>query len=259
MPFTTAADGCRLHFTDHGPQDAQAILLGYPWNDGMAEMSAVLAGGVVSADLLKALNRELIEGLAASYRVLAMDYPRGMAPTEGPRPDDLTAATVVADHLAVADAAGVDTFAVLGYSWSATTALQVATRSERCTGVVMGGWSPLSAPYAELRGVLDAMRRAEPDHAAAELWRQIANYYASIADWDEEGEVSALTGPRTCFYGALDNAVPGMEVPIADRARQRTKDLETLGWTVVEVPGADHGAAMAPGLIVELVEKTLGR
>ena len=38
MPFATAADGCRLHYTLHGPADAPALLIGYPWNDGMAAL-----------------------------------------------------------------------------------------------------------------------------------------------------------------------------------------------------------------------------
>ena len=30
--------GGRLHYTLHGPADAPALLIGYPWNDGMAAL-----------------------------------------------------------------------------------------------------------------------------------------------------------------------------------------------------------------------------
>ena len=150
MPFATASDGARLHYSLHGPEDGPAMLIGYPWNDGMATVMSAMAAMADQRDEMIAQNRQLIAGFAERYRVVHMDYPRGLPPTDPPRPGDLRAETVASDYLAIADAAGVDRFFALGYSWSANAALQVASRTDRCAGIGVGGWPPLSAPYAAL-------------------------------------------------------------------------------------------------------------
>src|SRR5690606_17775710 len=55
-----------------------------------------------------ALGRSLIEGLADRMTVVAFDYEGHVL--AHPRPDTLTPDNVVADFLAVADAAGVERF-----------------------------------------------------------------------------------------------------------------------------------------------------
>ena len=88
---------------------------------------------------------------------------------------------------------GVDRFVALGYSWSGNAALQVASRTDRCAGVAIGGWPPLSGPYAEILGQLQTMiAELEPDDPVRTFQQMIANYYDSIVGhWDEEAAVAA--------------------------------------------------------------------
>ena len=176
---------------------------------------------------------------------------------------DLHADTVASDYLAVADAAGVDRFVALGYSWSANAALQVASRTDRCAGVAIGGWPPLPGPYDELLRLLQTtIAELEPDDPSRAFQQMIANYYESIVGhWDEEAAVGALTGPRISFFGENDDGVPelGLPVPLAELTRSRRGDLERLGWTVVEIPGHDHmTVAVDSALVVATVTAALG-
>src|SRR5579871_5229217 len=98
MPFATASDGRRLHFTVHGPEDAPALLIGYPWTDAMAQMAAAMLGGAIDPAFIIASNAQLIDALAEHYRVVHVDYPRGSPPTDPPGPGDLTVDTVASDH-----------------------------------------------------------------------------------------------------------------------------------------------------------------
>jgi len=90
-----------------------------------------------------ALGRSLIDGLGDAFRVVAFDYEGHVL--EVPKPDTLTPANVVADLLAVADAAGADRFAYYGYSWHAVNGLQLAVRTDRLTALAMGGYPPWTA------------------------------------------------------------------------------------------------------------------
>jgi pimeloyl-ACP methyl ester carboxylesterase len=53
------------------------------------------------------------------------------------------------DILAVADAAGVDRFAWFGFSFGSVVGLQLASRTNRLSALVCGGWPPLGGQYAE--------------------------------------------------------------------------------------------------------------
>ncbi len=108
------------------------------------------------------------------------------------------------DYLTIADAAGVDRFVAVGYSWSANAALQVASRTERCAGLALGGWPPLSGPYAELLElVTGVVAQLEEDSPQRPFMQIIANYYNSIVgSWDEEAAVTAIKGPRLAFFGS---------------------------------------------------------
>ncbi len=263
MAYATAADGCRLHYEVHGAPDRPALLIGYPWNDGMAQTIGALTGDREMVDAAMAANRGLVEGFAEVYRVIHTDYPRGLPPTEVPLEGDLRAETVASDYLTIADAAGVGRFVALGYSWSANAALQVATRADRCAGVAIGGWPPLAGPYAELLQGLEANLAAMDENDPQRGFMQmIANYYTSIVGkWDEETEVAAMTGPRLSFFGAEDDGVPalGLPVPLAELTRSRRADLERLGWTVTEIAGHDHmTVTMDPALVIETVTNAFG-
>ncbi|MEK8228842.1 alpha/beta hydrolase [Oerskovia sp. M15] len=84
-----------------------------------------------------------------------------------PAADTLTPENVVADLLAIADAAGADTFAYYGYSWLAMSGLQVALRTPRLSALVMGGFPPLGGPYAGMLQVTRATHdKTSASHAA---------------------------------------------------------------------------------------------
>src|SRR5690242_9035644 len=97
------------------------------------------------------LGRTLCDGLRHRYRVIAVPYEAHLL--ANPRPDTLIPDAVAADLLTLADAAGVERFAVYGYSWLAMAALQLALRTDRLTGLAMGGYPPLDGPYREMLAV----------------------------------------------------------------------------------------------------------
>ena len=109
-----------------------------------------------------ALGRTLVDALSPTFRVVAADYEgHRMA---HPAPGSLTPENVAADLLAIADAAGAETFAYYGYSWLALSGLQLALRTPRLSALVMGGFPPLGGPYA---GMLAVTRATHAMTAAA--------------------------------------------------------------------------------------------
>src|SRR5690606_34225542 len=116
-----------------------------------------------------ALGRSLIEGLADRMTVVAFDYEGHVL--AHPKPNTLTPDNVVADFLAVADAAGVERFVYYGYSWLGCVGLQLALRSDRLTGLIMGGFPPLGGPYEEMLAVTTAAHRqaSEPVERTGEV------------------------------------------------------------------------------------------
>jgi pimeloyl-ACP methyl ester carboxylesterase len=187
-----------------------------------------------------ALGRSLIDGLSDAFRVVAFDYEGHVL--QVPKPDTLTPANVVADLLAVADAAGADRFAYYGYSWRAVCGLQLAIRTDRLTALAMGGYPPLDGPYGPMLKVTRATHdlavatAAAPDAAdaasAAEAaapppstepagpdevdWstvqvtltedqtRQFVTFYEALQDFDDRAAQAQLTCPRLCFVGSAD-------------------------------------------------------
>src|SRR5689334_15914056 len=94
---------------------------------------------------------------AAGFRVIAADYETHL--TGHPAPHTLTAGTLAADLLSVADAAGASRFAYYGYSWLALAGLQLAVRTDRLTGLAMGGYPPLGGPYDGMLAVTRVAHR----------------------------------------------------------------------------------------------------
>jgi pimeloyl-ACP methyl ester carboxylesterase len=222
-----------------------------------------------------ALGRNLIDGLADAFRVVAFDY-EGHA-LAVPKPDTLTPANVAADMLAVADAAGTDRFAYYGYSWLAVTGLQLAIRSDRMTALAMGGFPPLDGPYAEMLAITTATHQlavanaASPPGPAADPpspsspeevdWstvevtlseaqtRQFVTYYQALQGFDDRAAQARLPGPRLCFAGSADQIAydqrwGGVRVDLADPLIARRAELEALGWRVDVLEGLDHTQAM---------------
>src|SRR5262245_18737070 len=71
-------------------------------------------------DNKRALDDALVARMSDRYRLVMFEYPGE------PRPPALSPANVVADLLAIADAAGAERFAWCGYSWTAVIGLQLA-------------------------------------------------------------------------------------------------------------------------------------
>lgn len=225
------------------------------------------------------LGRTLCDGLKDRFRVLAVPYEAHVL--AHPRPDTLTPDTIAADLLAVADAGGVDRFALYGYSWLALAALQVALRTDRLTGLAMGGFPPLGGPYREMLAVTTATHelagapRATPGNAqdgtdwdSAEVTlspaqtRQFVTLYQSLQGFDEPAAIGRVTCPRLCFAGTADRIEysprwGGVVVDIAGGVQRNEARLRAAGWTVRLLDGLDHVQAMQPPQVLPILEPWL--
>lgn len=205
-----------------------------------------------------------LDRLTDRFRVLRVDYPSIGGSRDIP-PEHLTADRVCADLLAVARAAGFERFAYWGYSWGAAVGLQLAARTDRLTALVLGGWPPLGAPYAD---ILQATRLKQPDPEPSSLkvlrskhqYRQWEAYYSSMLDWPEAASVARMVCPRKVFFGGDGDLIEaGIPIRIASIIREHRAALEQQGWAVQEIVGQGHGVCMAPELIVPPVRAFLER
>jgi len=215
-------------------------------------------------------GHSLATGLAdAGFRAVAAGYEAHLA--QHPKPHTLTADAVVADLLAIADAAGADRFAYYGYSWLALSGLQLAVRTDRLTGLVMGGFPPLGGPYPAMLAVTRSAHRqalevdGRPPTAPVEVqpgdWdsveftltpdqtQQYVTLYESLVDFDERAALDRLTIPRLAFAGENDTVAYGPKwdntvVEIAGPLRANRDELVERGWTVALLPDADHMSGM---------------
>jgi len=203
---------------------------------------------------LEPVLRGYLDRLVDRYRVLRVDYP-GIGRSRDIAPEPLTAERVCADLLGVATAAGFDRFAYWGYSWGGSVGLQLATRTDRLSALVVGGWPALGGPYDAL---LAAARRKQPNPEPASLkvlrrpeqYAQWIEYGQSIAGWREHEAVARIACPRMNLFGSEgDLAEAGIPVPIASCIRAHRGTLEALGWRVRShvrtAAGAAEGGTMA--------------
>jgi pimeloyl-ACP methyl ester carboxylesterase len=234
-----------------------------------------------------ALGRSLIDGLGDAFRVAAFDYENHVL--QVPKPDTLTPASLAADLLAVADAAGADRFAYYGYSWLALAGLQLAVRTDRLTALAMGGFPPLDGPYAEMLRVTTATHElavanaaapppppAEPsgqspdevDWSQVEMTlteaqtRQFVTLYQALQDFDDHAAQAQVRCPRLCFVGSADEITyderwGGVQVSMADPIVSRRADLEALGWQVEVLEGLDHLQAMQAAQVLPILRPWL--
>jgi pimeloyl-ACP methyl ester carboxylesterase len=250
-------DGSIIEVTARG--DGPAVLL--PVRTAPIEGAA--------ADRMRAWGVEPNAGadLAAAlpdHRVVSADYEGHRA--AHPAPQTLTADALSSDLLAIADAAGVARFAYYGYSWLALAGLQLAIRTDRLTGLAMGGFPPLGGPYAAMLAVTRAAHRqslhnvgksptdpAPGDWDSAEVTAppeqtgQYLTLYESLQDFDET-EVR-LNIPRFAFAGADDVIQYGAKwdharVDIGPALASHREELERQGWTVEVLENKDHLTAM---------------
>jgi pimeloyl-ACP methyl ester carboxylesterase len=268
MPTATLHDGhtIELEIDGHGPM----LLL--PTNPIPVEGP--------QADVLRRygadprLGRSLIEGLHDAARVVAFDYEGHVLGT--PKPETLTPENIVADMLAVADAAGTERFCWYGYSWLAMVGLQLAMRTDRLTGLAMGGYPPIDGPYEEMRRVTAASyERAagtmtiedEGDEwsgasLSVDQTRQFVTLYEALRGFDDRAVLPNLDIPRVCFAGSADEIDYGkgwgdVHVSMATPVVRNRAELERLGWRVVVFDGLDHMAAMQAARVVPIIREWL--
>ncbi len=240
-------DGCRIAFGVQGPADAPGILVSYPWTPGNARYMSEVAP--LDPGRLRANVDQLLASLAAHTRVAVFDYPRGIGETTGPHPDDLTVGTVVNDYLAVADAAGLSDFILLGYSWSASAAIQVANRTSRCSALVIGGWPPLDSPHRELRDACLTLAEDRRDLRSG-LAGMYARYYQSLLE-EPTGPLSTV---GVLFYGTGDSEpMAGASGSAQSLIRRNLNQLADQGWRVIEIPARDHLSCTAADVVSPIV------
>jgi len=190
---------------------------------------------------------EQVAPLLERYRVMTlnMDAPPPMPAEEH------TADRVCGAILESADAAGVERFAYYGYSFGAVMGLQLASRTNRLTALICGGWPPLDGPYSAALAVTEARAsRGEASYGRT--------FYRSIRDWQEREAVTRLTVPRMAFAGAEDQFVAeGNPVRIGPTLAAHRDELERLGWRVELVDGFRHDLGAHPEVIVPLVRRFL--
>jgi len=207
----------------------------------------------------------------AGFRVVAADYTAHLE--RHPKPRTLTADTVAADLLTIADAAGAERFTYYGYSLLAVAGLQLALRTDRLTGLALGGFPPLGGPYDAMLTVTRAAHRmavarhaqgadAPPppevqpgDWDASEVTQtpdqtgQYLTLYESLRGFDERAALDRLDMPRLAFAGADDNIRYGEKwdnayVAIGGALAENRAELVRRGWTVELLPDTDHVGAM---------------
>lgn len=236
-----------------GPSDGIALMVTLPL---MASFEAIFGPE------LAPVRRGYLDRLCDRYRVLTVDYP-SIGGSRDIAPADLQADRVCADLLGVARSAGFTRFAYWGHSWGGGVGLQMASRSDRLTALVVGGWPPLGGPY---RALLEAARhkQAEPDASSLKVLRSAAqyaqwiHYTASVLDWPEREALERMACPRMVIFGSDGDLVEaGLPIPIASIIRQHRDELIALGWRVHEVPDQGHGLCMQPEQVVPPVRTFL--
>jgi pimeloyl-ACP methyl ester carboxylesterase len=273
MPTAQLHDDSRLDVSILG--DGPAVLL--PISTAIIEGTAADQMRAWGAD--PKLGHNLATGLAdAGFRAVTAGYEAHL--NDHPQPRTLTASTVAADLLAVADAAGADRFAYYGYSWLALAGLQLATRTERLAALAMGGFSPLgglSDPMLAVTRTAHRMALAARDqppptatevqpgdwdsvesHQTPEQAEQYVTLYESLQSFDERAALDGLDHPRLVFAGADDNIQYGPRwdnayLGIADAVRTHRDQLSRLGWRVELVDGADHMSAMRAETVLPIL------
>jgi pimeloyl-ACP methyl ester carboxylesterase len=197
---------------------------------------------------ISALREALIKRLADRYRLVMFDYPHG------PWPHTLTAENVVADLLAIADAAEVERFAWCGYSWTGVIGLQLALDNARMNGLICGGWPPIHGPYEGMLRAIQAAQVGEgPDvlnEAPVQVLQQFATFYTGLQGFDDVAAQERITCPRLCFAGSADNIY---DLGIGRTVIDRRERLEELGWDVRVIDGLDHGALLQPDALIPLI------
>jgi pimeloyl-ACP methyl ester carboxylesterase len=235
MKSVIAADGTELWFATHGDSRLPAILLGPHFYASF--------GRTEGDD-----TQRWIDGLKQEFFVIVADYPRGMGRTGNPLGMEFTADVAAEEYARIADAAGVDRFGWVGYSYGAAIGLQVACRSGRVSALAIGGFPPLNAPFRKMVEVTTRVATTpQPgwDVDPKVLWTPVG-FYSSLLDWPEREAVQKLEMPRLVFVGTEDEGVPnfGIDISLANDLRNAEPELTSMGWQIEWIQGRDHMTAI---------------
>jgi pimeloyl-ACP methyl ester carboxylesterase len=200
------------------------------------------------------LRQGYLNRLADRYRVIVLDYP----PTGADAAevvDSFDPDRVCTDVLSVADAAGAKRFAWYGYSWGGVVGLQLATRTNRLSAMVCGGWPPIGASYHDVTGAAEWLATQAKNAAEARL---MVTFYRALERWRDEAAVATFTCPRMTFVGRDDVITAGgFTTRIGPLVAERRADLERMGWTVRLVDGFRHDLFMRPEVVVPILREFL--
>jgi pimeloyl-ACP methyl ester carboxylesterase len=204
-------DGTEIHFQTHGERTKPAIFMGPHFFTSR------------SADA-PPFTEVWIDRLKQDFFLITADYPRGVGRTGNPLGLAYTPDIAAAECERIADAAGVERFGWLGYSFGGALGVQLACRTARVAALVVGGFPPLNAPFrllSEILATAAASSSASPNADVSVLWTAVG-FYRPLIEWAERREVSRLTMPRLAFMGDEDTAQglpePG-SAPLADNLR----------------------------------------
>lgn len=203
------------------------------------------------------LQTEIKEGyigrLGDRYKLLMSDYPQTNDKVQDQNETPLTVEAVCKDYLAIADAVSRDAFAAVGYSWGGNSILQLATRSRRVAGLVVGGWPALGGPYELTLQYAQKLLKENPE--LHELGGMIA-YYQSLQGWPERTEIAKLTCPRLNFVDVTD--VDNFD--FIGRFRGNKRALQEMGWVTVEVNGGNgHNGGLRPDIACPVIRGFLDK
>ncbi|MFS0722272.1 alpha/beta fold hydrolase [Paenibacillus sp. 1P07SE] len=285
IQYVKLANGTEIEAGLAGDPSAPTVMLPVAKKTVYGKEAEALSGWGVDP----ALGEHLIDGLKDTFQVLFFDYEGHLM--AHPNPDGLTAEQVAADLLQIADTMGVEPFSYYGYSWLALAGLQLAIRTDRLAGLVMGGFPPYEGPYKEMMTVTEhsyrqAVEQTSVSEPASEYigdpdaydWDQVSvalppdtakqfmTLYQSLTAFDDRLIQEKLSMPRLAFAGAQDTIVyganfGGVTVDIAGILRKHVERLRQLGWEVeiVNGSGMDHTQAMQPAVVLPILKPWLIR
>lgn len=283
----TLADGTVIKAGLTGPSGAPVLMLPAAKESVYGQEAEHLRLWGVDPEL----GEHFIDGLQDKFRVLYFDYEGHRL--RQPNPLNLTASSIAQDLLTIAGEMNVASFSYYGYSWLALAGLQLAIRTDRLEGLVMGGFPPLDGPYAEMLTVTNHTYQMALSHPAPadpaeteqetatpeaidwdniqiqmvpEQTRQFVTLYESLADFRDHDIQHLLGMPRLAFAGEQDKIVygdnfGGVTVDIAGKLIRHLSTLEQLGWDVAIMKGSgmDHTKAMQPETVLPVLKPWLIR
>jgi pimeloyl-ACP methyl ester carboxylesterase len=243
--FVKTTLGPDAYFEVHGNPAGPSVLLGPPVFSQIANQAQV--------KLQAEIKEGYIKYLGDRCRLLMSDYPHLQGAETAPEETRLTVENVCKDYLAIADAAKVERFAAVGYSWGGNSVLQLATRSPRVIALVVGGWPALSGPYKHMLDFTQQLHKQSPEQA--EIIHYV-NYYRSLQDWPEKAEVAKLTCPRLNFVDTGDSD----DTNFIGTLRKNADTLHKMGWETAEVTsGKGHPGGLMPDVACPVISSFLDK